>query len=338
MLNKLLYIVKLLIFFFILTENISLFAFSLIDFKENMDENAIYSIKLNNGDIVSGNIVACINSIYELNLILNNKNSVGKDSNETFVPFIVINTLSEEIFIYEDEIMNIIERPSNDNIFQWQNHSLFLMPTANPISNKHFIGNYELFFIYGGIGIFNYLSISAGYSFIPFTNTNEQIAVINAKLSIPQILLSNINANIAFAVGANYAQINTKNKLTHIFSIATYNSLNINPANISIAVFYKAGQQEFPSTARLFEREFTFDYQDGAFGICGGFEKHFNTRKDLSLLCEVWNADVTTPTNTAILVGLRLAGSNIYADFGLSVFTTPFVAPFFSFVWMPFAN
>lgn len=336
---KLSFVTKLLIIFFILTINYKTFPFSLTTFKENFkDETTNYYVKLNNGDVISGNIIATINSIQELNAFLGNNTENSIPTTEKFIPFIIINTFEEEIFVYEDEIMTINERKNNINTFQEQSHSYFLLPTANPIANKHSIGNYEIFFLYGGIGILDILSVSAGYSFIPFTTTSDQITIINTKFSTPAIKLQNVSANINFAAGINYAQVNNNNKLIHIFGLATYNFISPNPANATIGIFYKAGKQDFPSTARLFGYEFPFNYVDGAFGITGGFEKHLNTRKDLSLLFEIWNADIVNAANTAIMLGFRLSGKNLYADFGLSVFTIPFVAPFFSFVWMPFAN
>jgi len=336
---KLLYITKLLTIFLILAINYKTFPFSLNDFKQKIKDNeTIYYIKLNNGDIISGNIIATINSIQELNAFLGNNSNNSIPTTEKFIPFVIINTFDEEIFIYEDEIMTINERKNNDNTFQEQSHSYFLLPTANPIANKHSIGNYEIFLLYGGIGILDIISVSAGYSFIPFTATSDQITIINSKISTPAIKLHNVNANIKFAAGINYAQVNNNNKLMHLFGLATYNYIAPNPTNVTIGLFYKAGMQKFPSTAFLFGYEFPFNYVDGAFGITGGFEKHLNTRKDLSLLFEIWNADIGNAANTAILLGFRLSGKNLYADFGLSVFTVPFVAPFFSFVWMPFAD
>jgi hypothetical protein len=319
-----------------------LFAFSINQFKENNNleqPDITYIIKLNNGDIISANIIACVTSVNEVQQILKQvQNDNIKEQAEQFIPFLIVKTFGEEIFIYEDEIMNISIRTSDNNTFKWQNHSLFLMPTANPISNNHFIGNYELFFLFGGIGIFDYVSLLGAYSFIPWTATPNQIAIINAKVSIPPIPLDG-NSNIALAAGFNYGQINRHNKLQHIFGIATYNNNSANPSNFSVGMFYKIGAQEYFNVLLLNQPPFGFYYSDGSFGLCGGFEKHFNTRKDLSLLLEIWNADVTNGADTGILLGLRLAGKNFYTDFGLTVITTPLPPiPFFSFVWMPFGK
>jgi hypothetical protein len=315
----------------------SLFAFSINKIKDNINienENTTYMIKLTNGDIISANIIAVVSSIEEVNRIINQNNNI-KEKVEDFIPFIIIKAFDEEIFIYEDEIIDISVRTNENNTFQYQNHSYFLLPTANPISNNHFIGSYELFFIMGGLGILDYVSVLGAYSFIPLTNTKEQITLINAKVSIPLIRLDNIS-NIVVAAGYNYGQINARNKLHHLFGIATYNYSN---DNASIGIFYKVGEQDFYSPVVFFERGFDFIYPNGSFGICGGFEAHFSSRKDLSLLFEIWNNDIGGGTaNTGILLGLRLSGKKFYSDFGLTVITAPFVAPFFSFVWMPFGK
>ncbi len=319
----------------LLNTNTHLFSFSLSNYKENtnIESNTTYIVKLNNGDVISGNIIAIVSTITDFNAILNKETNI-----DSFVPFIIVKFFDEEIIIYEDEIIDIKVRKVVENVFQYQNHSLFLMPTANPISNNHYIGNYELFFIMGGVGISDYVSLIGGYSFIPFTAASDQIALVNAKISIPYINVKK-NNDLCFAFGYNYGHINTHNKMHHLYGIGTYNFKDdYNPTNISAGIFYKIGDQKFPEWARLLDRSFLFNYPDGGFGLCGGFERHFSSRKDLSLILEIWNADVGNASDTGILLGFRLAGSKVYADFGLSVITTPFAAPFFSFVWMPFSK
>jgi hypothetical protein len=50
----------------------------------------------------------------------------------------------------------------------------------------------------------------------------------------------------------------------------------------------------------------------------------------------LWNSDITKPSNSGILLGFRIGNSNVSADFGLAIFTTPYFIPFTSFVWTPF--
>ena len=329
--------IKIIIFILaLLIANASIFPFSLQTYKENnnVENNITYIVKLNNGDVISGNIIDIVSSISDLNTLLN-KNEIDLDS---FVPFIIFKFFDEEVIIYEDEIIGIKVRKVVGNTFQYQNHSLFLMPTANPISNNHFAGSYELFLIMGGVGILDYLSIIGCRSFIPFTASSEQISLVNAKVSIPYINVKK-NNDLCFAFGYNYGKVGVHNKMHHLYGIGTYNfDSDYSPTNVSAGIFYKVGDQTFPEWTMLLGRTFLFDYPDGAFGICGGFERHFTKRKDLSLILEIWNTDVGNAANTGILLGFRLAGSKVYADFSLGVLTTADIAPFFSFVWMPFSK
>lgn len=315
-------------------------AFSLKNFAlkyyKNNNNLLEYSIILNNGDIISGNITECVtNTNSDINQNTNiHKNNQNIDIKNEY-PYIVIKAFDNEVnvVLYEDEIADIIEKIHDLH----QNHSLYIMPTANPIKNNCFIGNYEIALFYGGFGLTDWISITAGHSIIPSTNANEQISVVNAKFSFPNIVKED-SSNIAIAVGTNIGWINLSNKMFHLFAIGTYNSSSLNNSNFSFGVFYKLGYQDYPSTVRLAGRTFTFNYPDGSIGLCAGFEKRFAARKELSLLLEIWNSDITRPTNTGILTGLRLSHRNFYTDFGFAVFTQPFVAPFFSFVWMPFNN
>ena len=320
-----------------LLANISCFGFSLEEFKEHFhkyNNNLLeYSVLLKNGDIISGKIIEVM--VNDEWLMVNEGSSQANSNNNQATNHLKIETFAGIITIYEDEIIKIKIKKGDTR----QNHSLYLMPTANPIGNNHFIGNYELVLIYGGVGITDYFSLTAGHTMIPETRPGDQISLINAKVSLPPITDNkhSLGANLRFALGANLAWINAHNKMLHLYGIATFNSFYTNNSNFSVGMFYKAGYQEYPSTVRIMDRPpMTFDYPDGAFGICAGIERRFETRKDLSMIFEIWNSDVANAANTAILLGFRLSGSKVYADFGLSVFTQPFALPFFSFVWMPF--
>jgi hypothetical protein len=318
------------------------FAFSFEKFAEkyqqNDNSNVKYRVLLQNGDIVSGYIIELLvadtnqsnfKKILDSNDILKNKiNKTIQQNTEIFC--IMMNTLLGEMIIYADEIKNITMQKDSEQ----PNHSIFIMPTANPIKKNHFIGNYELAFFYTGIG-FGDCSITAGRSIIPLTTSDNQISVVNAKVSLPRIGAED-SSNATFAVGGNFLWLGSHNKVFHLYAIGTYNSLELDNSNFTCGIFYKIGYQDYPSTIRLFDRIFNFDYPDGAFGICAGFDRRFSTRRDLSLIAEIWNADVTRPTNTAILVGLKLSGKNFSSTFGLTVVTEPIAFPFFNFIWTPF--
>jgi hypothetical protein len=306
------------------------------EFSEENNSEKIYTISLENGDVLSGFIIEIIN--YQNNSSEKNPevNKENPDEENINISNIILKTSFDEIIIYEDEVINISEK----KISIHPNHSMFIMPTANPISDNHFIGNYELAVFYGGIGITDWVSITGGGSILPSTNLDEtyfddQISLINAKVSFPKIGAEN-SSNVVLALGANLGWLGDNNKMLHLFALGTYNSKELSNSSFTAGLFYKLGYQDYPSTIYLLDRGFAFDYQDGAFGICAGFDHRFRTRSDLALVMEVWNSDVTRPTNTAILLGLRLAGRNFTSTFGIMASTQPFAFPFVSFCWSPF--
>jgi hypothetical protein len=309
------------------------FSFSLKEFAEHFykdNNNSLeYTVMLKNGDVISGKIISVADGSTEIAT-----HSARNDDTSDNDTYIHIETFAGKIIIYEDEIVSIKAKKGDTR----QNHSLYIMPTANPISNNHFIGNYELVLIYGGIGLTDWVSLTAGHTMIPETRSSDQISVVNAKVSLPAITdkAHIFSSNLRFALGGNLAWVNSHNKMLHLYGVATFNSFYTLNSSFSVGVFYKAGYQDYPSTVRLFDRIMAFDYPDGSFGICAGIERRLEWRNDLSLIMEIWNSDVMNAANTAFLLGFRLSGTKVYADFGLSIFTQPFVIPFFSFVWMPF--
>jgi hypothetical protein len=100
-------------------------------------------------------------------------------------------------------------------------------------------------------------------------------------------------------------------------------------------MFYKAGSDDYYKV-RMGANSIDMNYADGSFGLGIGIDSRFSSMHDLHFIGELWNSDVTRPTHSAVMLGLRLCSSNFSADFGLSFFTQPFVAPFCSFVWTPF--
>jgi hypothetical protein len=123
-------------FFIISFFNSNLYAnFSLDLFVDYYDKGAndslIYSVLLKNGDIYSGKISECYTK-FDLSNPANsetNKKSISlynlrNNTNyydDALLPFIILNNISGEIIIYEDEILNIVKKNSAPR----QNHSLF---------------------------------------------------------------------------------------------------------------------------------------------------------------------------------------------------------------------
>ncbi|MDR0927667.1 MAG: hypothetical protein LBO69_07880 [Ignavibacteria bacterium] len=311
----------------ILATNISqCFAFSISKFANLYDteDNAkeTYIVSLRNGDVFTCNILDCIDA------------PDNKQNPDNFIPYILIRLYERDLILYEDEILDI-------NIKKYANtltNQLYLLPTANPISNNHFIGNWELMLFYGGIGITDWVSITAGRTILPYTTGEQQVSLVNAKVSFPTI--GDVDSsNLAIAIGGNMAWLNAHNRLLHFYGVATYNSLELYNSNFTFGFFYKLGYGDYYDNVHFFDgRNYPFDYADGGFGLCAGFERRLEKRKDLSLIMEIWNADVASSFNTGFLFGLRLKGKHLRSDFGLAVFTNPFVLPFCSFVWTPFSN
>ncbi|HPD34352.1 MAG TPA: hypothetical protein PKV40_08415 [Candidatus Kapabacteria bacterium] len=231
-----------------------------------------------------------------------------------------------KVFSYEIAEIQPVEK------YNRQSHRIFLLPTAEPIGKNHFIGDFEMLFLYGGVGIFNFLSITAGTSIIPSIPLNDQISVANAKVTFLTLNGDTYLDKMSFALGGNYALINTDNKLYHIYTSA---SITMPKTIASISVYTKFGNQDV--YAVHFDKNlFDMTYENGSFGIAAGLDTRFSTTKDIHFIGEVWNSDVAKPTNTAVLVGFRICNTTLSADFGFAISPAPFVIPFASFVWTPF--
>ncbi|MFH1051351.1 MAG: hypothetical protein V1779_10545 [bacterium] len=273
------------------------------------DRNQLYVIKLVNGDILSG---------YVVEMVSHPEDGEG----------IKFSTEIGTATIYEDQILEI--KAVRD--YYRHNHRIFLLPTANPIESNHFIGNFELLFFYAGAGISDIVSITAGRTFIPSIRSDQQISVANAKVTLLNMDLNSKSEKLSLALGANLGFVNHDNRLIHYYGVGT---VTLNRSSVTAAVFYKAGSEDY-NKVKLGNNYIDLRYPDGSFGIGLGLDTKFSNMHDLHFIGELWNSDVSKPTNTAVMLGLRLCSSKFSADFGLSFFTYPFVAPFCSFVWTPF--
>jgi hypothetical protein len=108
--KKTLFYAKLFIIFIILFSTSEIYSFSLANFAENYNinennEKRIFSVHLNNGDVISCTIIACILNSNDIADIMDDK-SYNKDA-PAFEPFIIANYFDDEIIIYENEIMKI---------------------------------------------------------------------------------------------------------------------------------------------------------------------------------------------------------------------------------------
>ncbi len=269
-----------------------------------------YIIRLTNGDVISGYVTESVSD---------------PDEGEG----IRFKTEIGTAIIYEDQIVEIVPFTS----WYRHDHRVYLLPTAEPIRNNHFIGSFEVLFAYMGVGIGNFLSINAGTSFIPSIPGKQQIQSANVKATVLTTYFESINKKLTLALGGNIAFLNHNNKLLHLYGVGSF---AFSKTTLTGAIFAKVSGTELFEMYIGNQNKFGFGYPNGAFGIGLGLDTRFSEKHDLHFIGELWNNDVSKPTNTLVLLGLRLCNTNVSADFGLLFATTPYAAPFVSFAWTPF--
>ncbi|OGU56362.1 MAG: hypothetical protein A2X64_10985 [Ignavibacteria bacterium GWF2_33_9] len=246
--------------------------------------------------------------------------------------YITIQTKIGKTKVYSNEIAELIPQQSLNR----QSNRIYLLPTAEPISNNHFISNYEVLFFYGGIGITDYVSITAGRSLIPNTPGEYQISELNAKATVYRQYWESMVGDMSIAVGANQIWLNSYNQLTHLYSALTFRTAK---SVFTGAVFTKLGAKDvydFKMSNGFDIASYPFVYENGDFGLALGLDTRLSQWKDIRIIGELWNSSIAQPSNTGVLLGVRLANTKFSADFGLAFFTSPILLPFTSFAWTPF--
>jgi len=268
-----------------------------------------YIIKLINGDIISGNIVE-----------VNDQGSAEKS--------IKVKTEIGTATVYSSQIYDIMFKSDE---YRHQ-HRVFLMPTAEPIANDFFVGDFELLFLYAGFGISDIASFTFGTTIIPFIPAKEQISSIDAKFTVYETDFDSLARNVSLAVGANMGYANAGNKIFNLYAVGT---VNFGRTSLTGNIFYKAGSPDvydFYLQNNLTE----LYYPNGTFGIGLGVDSKLPKRNDIHIIGEIWNFDVNRPSHSAIFLGVRICNTTFSADFGFALFTQPYLLPFTSFVWTPF--
>jgi hypothetical protein len=206
----------------------------------------------------------------------------------------------------------------------------FLMPSASPNGPGGFISNYELGFYYAGFGLGNGATITAGATIVPGIPLKHQLYHAGAKFTIER------SEEYELALGAAYTFLTTDHPYGHVYAVGTFPA---GTARYSAMIMYRATGDD---VARLriapFGSTDTTDitvFYDGAVGAAFGFDGPAFGRDDMMWVGEIWNNDITKPQNTVSMVGIRLMNETLSADFGIALFTAPFVAPVFSFTWRP---
>lgn len=268
-----------------------------------------YNLRLSNGDILSGYVIEMINDPKE-----------GEG--------IKLKTEVGNAIIFANQIVEIIPKEEQYR----HSHSVYLLPTADPISSNHFIGLYELLFLYAGAGVGDFLSVMAGHSFLPAISSNQQISTLNVKLTVLSMEFEDVARKMTLAIGGNLAFVNSHNRFIHLFGVGTF---ELSRSKLTAMVFSKMGSKDFYDIY-FGNNRIDLVYEDGSFGIGLGLDTKITKRHDLHLIGEIWNSNVAKPTNSGVLLGFRLCNSSFSSDFGITFFTIPYVVPFVSFKWTPF--
>lgn len=281
------------------------------DIKFNTEE---YVLRLSNGDLITGRFVEEITS-----------EEFGKG-----VKFQTTFGIAP-IYLFEIEEIRIEKK------YYRHNHRHFIMPTAEPIGDDYFIGLFELAFLYGGFGITDYFSVTAGRSFVPYIGNDNQISVLNLKSTFLNKHFTNAEGEskgyLLMAGGANLAWINDANRFRHYYVNSTFKG---ETSKLTLNLFYKNTGQELYTFNFGQAGSFDGTYGDGSIGVGLGVEDQFWNWRGVNIMLELWNPDFTRPSNTGVLLGFRTFNSKYSADFGLVFFTAPFAAPFVNFVFTPF--
>jgi hypothetical protein len=279
----------------------------------NPDGQTVYVIRLTNGDMLTGTVRKIIT--------LTKSNREAEDG-------IILQTQMGDLTIYASEIAEITMR---SRLYRHA-HRIYIMPTAEPIGTNHFVGVWQLLLLYGGAGIGN-ISLTAGRSWIPTVPAEEQLTLVNGKVTVYNDVIDGSGNRAAFALGGNLAFANAQNLIGNIYGVATFTSSR---SSITGLVFTKVNDQSLYTVRARDFLNATLRYAPGAVGIGVGVDTKFSERHDVHFIGELWNPDLTRLANTGFVLGLRLCNTSLSMDVGLALVPQPFLLPFVSFAWTPF--
>ena len=286
----------------------------LINFKSSAKDSLAlgesYSVRLLNGDILSGELVEFVNS-------------------PDFGEGIKIKTEIGRALVYLNQMAEIKKKKD----FYRHTSRVYLMPTGEAIKENHYIADFEAAMLVAGVGVQNWLSIMAGRSVIPSIRSDEQVNLLNVKATVVDDNFDFIGADFYLGLGFNYASINNNNALTHGYFTAT---LKGDRTRLTLLSYFKLGSKDIYTLKATNIGEYNMYYANGTFGIGVGIDTKFTERSDLHFIGEIWNANVIKPRNTGLLLGLRLCNTAIASDFGIGFSTAGAVIPVIGVSWTPF--
>lgn len=259
-----------------------------------------YIVQMNNGDAFRGNLVAYTDSTV----------TVLTDFGRVTVP--------------KDQISSFV---SLEGPYRNRPHH-FLMPTASPTGPGFFLSNYELGFFYGGFGFSNGVTITGGMTLIPGIPVKSQLIHGGAKFTVER------NDEFELALGTTFTFLTTQHPYNHIYGVGTF---DLGTGRYSAMVLYRVTGKE---QARIAVAPFgAVDstvlnvFYTGSLGAAFGFDAPAFGRDDISWIGEIWNNDLTKVQNTASMLGVRVTNEHLSADFGVALFTAPFIVPVMSFTY-----
>lgn len=218
--------------------------------------------------------------------------------------------------------LSLAVHAQSDSLASKDPYRHFIMPTAKPIQGG-FAGVYELAFLQAGYGFGDFLSVSGGITLMPTVSMKSQVGFLQAKATLAD------ENGISFAVGVNYLRLTSEYPYIHGFVSATAEQED--ETRYSGFMFYKFYGEEYPIVNIYPYGSFSFSYT-GSLGAGLGFDKPIKAWKNIRFVAEVWNHDLTSAKNIAVLAAIRLETKDFSSDFGLMYFSVPLLVPVASFI------
>lgn len=270
-----------------------------------------YYVRLVNGDIVSGPIT--------------------ETSTDTAGAYIRIKTPFGRARVYASEIAWVSLK---DDAYRSRNRGLIL-PTAEGIKRDHYIALVQGVMPTIGIGIGDIVSVTGGRTVVPGIGWQNQFSTVNIKGTLYEDSNGLVEGGKQiYALGVNGSWINDANFMGHIYGVATFTGKRTRVSTIIHAKV--AGKDSYLVEGGTFFSPFTFPYSNGTIGVAFMLDVRFPAMHDLHFLGELWNADLTRPSQSALFLGLRQCNTTVTFDFGLTIVPGPNVVPALAIAWTPF--
>jgi hypothetical protein len=275
-------------------------------------------------ELVSDPAVEYIFRLYSADIIKGYITEFTKDDEKG--EGIKIVTYAGEIELYHNQIIEVSLATEKNR----HRHREYLMPTARPIEDDHFVGNWQVGLLYGGFGVSEYLSVTGGVTVVP--GVESQVWLMNLKGTFLNYEFEDEKGGLAVSAGYNHTNIGGVD-LGHAYANASFWGER---TNFTAILFGRVTPVDEPESFVLLETVYPIDLAQGAIGVGFGMDTRFSTWTDLRFVGELWSPDLSRATQSAVLAGLRLDNETVAYDFGLMFITSPLLIPYFAFSWTPF--